>query len=243
MSGSLNPMAMRKLLLLIFGALVALPAISQTKLAEVVRLWKPYYVVPTDGLVVKQIIHDKMDSALFSKTGIDTFEMTITYRKISGSKPPPILPDIISTVDDNVATPALLYNPSENAGDNIFITAGWSHMKGQTWNVNHFNNTASFIDGVATAFVEVSCSPCYKIEWYTEKRVNHGIASVQIDGGAAVDVDLYDPRTDNNSLLVFTTPALPNAAHKLRVSYTGRKNAAATQTNLLHDYFKTYTKQ
>ena len=233
---------MRKLLFLCFGVLVGLPAISQTKLAEVVRLWKPYYVTATDGLSVKQIVHDKSDSALFTRTGIDTFEMTITYRKITG-KPKPPLPDIISTIDDNVVTTAQAYNPSQNAGDNIFITAGWSHMKGQVWNEPHLNKTFSFIDGVSSSYVEMTCSPCYKIEWWTEKRVNHGIATVQVDGSAPVDIDLYDPRTDNSSSLVYTTPSMPNATHKLRVNYTGRKNSAASSTNIGHDYFKTFTKQ
>ena len=42
---------------------------------------------------------------------------------------------------------------------------------------------------------------------------------------------------------VFTRVDLPNAPHTIRVMYTGRKNSAASQTNVGHDYFVTYKKQ
>ena len=62
--------------------------------------------------------------------------------------------------------------------------------------------------------------------------------------GAAQDVDLYDKRTDNNSLLVWTSPAgMPNTVNKFRFNYTGRKNAAATATNVGHDKFIIFRKQ
>lgn len=236
---------MRKLLLLIFGALVALPAISQTQLGEISKLWSTKKVNVVDGTTYRYRLWDGSDTAIYYQTGIDTFEVTTTFKKISGNKPPVVLPDIITSIDDNVVTTAQYYEPKVNAGDNIFITTGWSHMKNQTWNVPHYGNTFSFIDYNAPttgSYIELTCT-CYKIEWYNEKRVNHGIASVQLDNGPAIDVDLYDARTDNNSILVYTTPSMSNATHKLRVTYTGRKNAAATATNLGHDYFKTFTKQ
>jgi len=243
---------MKKLLILLFGTLVGLPALSQTKLAEVVKVWETKRVAVADGFTFKYKLWDGYDTAIYYNTGSDTFEVTTTFRKF---KPAPPLPDLISTLDDNVITTAQAYNPATNAGDNIYVASGWSHMKNQAWNATHWEKTASFIDGVPGAYIEVTCI-CYKIEWWTEKRENHGIASVQklkeetvngttswVPDGPAVDVDLYAARTDNNSLLVYTTPTMMNATNKVRFSFTGRKNPAATQSNILHDKFTIYRKQ
>ena len=235
-------MAMRKLLLLIFGALVALPAISQTPpLAEISKVWKTKRVNVSDGYTYRYKLWDGSDTAIYYQTGIDTFEVTTTFKKVNSTKPP-VLPDIITSIDDNVVTTAQVYSPATNGGDNIIIAGSWSHFKGQVWNANHNALTFSFINDAANAYIELTCT-CYKIEWYSEKRNNHGIVSIQLDNGQATEIDLYDARTDNNSILVFTTPVLTNATHKLRVNYTGKKNSASTSTNIGHDYFKTYTKQ
>jgi hypothetical protein len=242
MSDTLNPLGMRKLLILLFGTLVGLPGISQTQLGEISRVWKTKRVTVADGFTYRYRLWDGYDTAIYYQTGADTFEVVTTFKKVTSTKPP-VLPDIISTLDDNAVSPGQVYNPATNAGDNIYIPAtGWSHFKGQTWNENHLNKTASVVD-LAGGFIEITCT-CYRVDWYAEKRENHGIASVSIDGGAAKDADLYEARTDNNSTQVWTSPpGMTNATHKIRVSYTGRKNAAATQTNLVHDYFKIYTKQ
>ena len=240
---------MRKLLILLFGTLIGLPAISQTQLGEIAKVWKTKRVTVADGFTYRYRLWAGSDTAIYYQTGIDTFEVTTTFKKVSSTKPPP-LPDIISTLDDNTISPGQVYAPGTNAGDNVYFAAGWSHMKGQPWNQTtdgvaiHYNKTFSFIDKLdpAGSYLEITCV-CYRVDWYNEKRENHGIAAVSVDGAAPKDVDLYDPRTDNNSLLVWTSPTMTNATHKIRVSYTGRKNPAATQTNLGHDYFKIYTKQ
>jgi hypothetical protein len=109
---------------------------------------------------------------------------------------------------------------------------------------------------VAGAYIELNCT-CYKVEWWNEKRENHGIVSVQkmkqqtvngqetwVPDGEAQDVDLYDKRTDNNSLLVWTSPTTTaNTILKYRFLYTGRKNSGATQTNMGHDKFIIFKKQ
>jgi hypothetical protein len=240
---------MRKLLILLFGTLVGLPGLSQTQLAEVVKVWKTKKVTVADGFTYRYNLWSGSDTAIYYQTGIDTFEVVTTFKKISGTKPPPVLPDIISSLDDNTVSPGQVYNPATNLGDNIFSpTTAWSHMKGQPWNQNadgteiHYNKTLSIVDA-AGAYLEITCI-CYRVDWYTEKRENHGIAQISLDGGTPKDVDLYAARTDNNSLLVWTTSeTTPNATHKIRVIYTGRKNAAANATNIVHDYFKIYTKQ
>jgi len=240
---------MKKALLLLFGVIVGLPAISQTQLGEISKLWKTKKVNVQDGSVYRYKLWDGSDTAIYYQTGIDTFEVTTTFKKITKEKPPVVLPDIISTLDDNSLSSAQAYNPAINAGNNVYITTGWSHMINQPWNQNpdgtpiHYNKSYSFVD-IAGAYIELTCAPCYKIEWWTERRENHGIATVTLDDVAVGDVDQYSTATTNNTMLIYTTPtSLINDTHKLRISYTGRKNPAATQTNIGHDKFVIYQKQ
>lgn len=241
---------MKKLLILLFGVLVGLPALSQTgdMIGEITRWWKPKTIIVTDGLVYKYTIHAKYDTALRYTTGSDTFDVEVRFKKHS-SKPPPPLPDIISTMDDNSLSSAQVYNPSVNLGDNVYSpTTTWAHLKNQPWNQNpngtpiHYNKTFSVVE-MAGAYVEFTCL-CYKVEWWTEKRNNHGIATVSVDGATPEKVDLYEATEANNSKLVWTNKdPLTNATHKFRINYTGTKNAASLSPNIGHDKFVSYTKQ
>ena len=236
--------------------MTATPQDPGFRLGEITKLWYPKNVPVTDGFTYRYRLWDKYDTAIYYRTGPDTFDVVTTFKKITGTKPPIVLPDIITTIDDNVLVADQVYNPSQNAGDNIFVTAGWNHFKNQTWTEPHYNKTFSFVDGVAGAYIELNCT-CYKVEWWNEKRENHGIVSVQkmkqqnvngqetwVPDGTAQDVDLYDKRTDNNSLLVWTSPTTTgNTVLKYRFLYTGRKNTAATQTNMGHDKFIIFKKQ
>lgn len=57
----------------------------------------------------------------------------------------------------------------------------------------------------------------------------HGIASVRLDDGVAVDVDLYSAvRADQ--IVVWTSGALPDGVHRVVVKVTGRKNPASSDT-------------
>ena len=243
---------MKKALLLLFGVIVGLPAISQTstqQLAEVIKVWKTKRINVQDGFVYRYKLWDGADTAIYYQTGVDTFEVTTTFKKITSTKPPIVLPDIISTLDDNSVSPAQAYSPATNAGNNVYITTGWSHMIGQPWNQNpdgtpiHYNKSFSFVDKVDGAYLEVTCSPCYKIEWWAEKRENHGIAVITLDGAVIGDIDQYSSGTTNNSTLLYTTPSMTNATHKLRIGYSGRKHPSASQTNIGHDKFVIYQKQ
>lgn len=61
-----------------------------------------------------------------------------------------------------------------------------------------------------------------------------GIASVSIDGGVPVDMDLYSATTAFQAVK-FTTGDLAARPHVVRVEHTGRKNAASTGTYISID--------
>ena len=109
---------MRKLLILLFGTLIGLPAISQTQLAEVIKVWKTKKVNVVDGFTFRYRLWDKYDTAIYYQTGADTFEVTTTFKKVSSTKPP-TLTDIISTLDDNTVSPGQINLDEEEAATDI----------------------------------------------------------------------------------------------------------------------------
>ena len=65
------------------------------------------------------------------------------------------------------------------------------------------------------------------------------IAQVQIDGGAAKEIDLYSPTTVYQPIVY--TASLADGQHTLTVTVTGRKNAASTSARIVVDAFDVYT--
>jgi hypothetical protein len=67
-----------------------------------------------------------------------------------------------------------------------------------------------------------------------------GIASIQVDGGAAKDVDTYAPVAKYQPV-VFTASGLADANHTLTITSTGRKNAQSSGTRVVVDAFDVIT--
>jgi len=125
---------------------------------------------------------------------------------------------------------------------NIFV-GSWQHFDNLSWTQSYINKTGS----VATA-PESTVTVAFngiKVEWYSEKRENHAIVGISIDGGAETMLDLYEARTDNNSTLVFTASGLALANHTIRIRLTNTRNAASTGNpfaySCVHDGIRVYT--
>lgn len=134
-------------------------------------------------------------------------------------------PDVVTNID-NIDT--------RNA-----YSVGWEHVTDATWTQPFFNKTGSY-PTVSTATLETTFDG-YKVEWYAEKRVNHGIVGVSIDGGTESMIDLYDPTAGNNSQKVFES-TLASGTHKIKIRITGTKATSATDWNIVHDRFIVYKK-
>jgi hypothetical protein len=89
-------------------------------------------------------------------------------------------------------------------------------------------------DTLTTAFVG------NRVEWWAEKRENHAIFGVSIDGGAETNVDLYAATTVNSSEMVFAAD-LAQGNHTIRIRNTGTRNASSTGSpfaySCAHDAF------
>ena len=73
------------------------------------------------------------------------------------------------------------------------------------------------------------------LAWLAKKSPAYGEASVTVDGGSPVIVDLY-----NADVLwrqeVWNSGVLGSGSHTVTIEWTGNKNAAATDTNINIDY-------
>lgn len=262
---------MRKILSLIFGVLIALPSIAQIdsmylydtmgdSILMPAKLFKLGATVPKllkIGLRKAKVqnVNMGMDAMYIPETDLVGGNVTrslaklLTYqiplsvqvsqsqidsitRYIKRITEPVVLPkpDIITDIDNMAAGPANKYS------------LAWVHSINAPWNASHFANSASYT-AVKDGALETTFDG-YRVEWFTEKRVNHGIAAVSIDGGPEVMVDLFDPRKDNNTLRVWTSPVLASGTHtiKIRCTLTKSSTIAETDTNIIHDYFKVYKK-
>jgi hypothetical protein len=78
------------------------------------------------------------------------------------------------------------------------------------------------------------------LNWVGYRGPDAGIATVQIDGGGATEVDLYSP-TVSYQAVVFAGTGLADVNHTLTIQVTGRKNAASTGARVVVDAFDVMT--
>jgi hypothetical protein len=78
------------------------------------------------------------------------------------------------------------------------------------------------------------------ILWIGYRGPDAGTATVQLDGGAPVEVDLYSP-TVSYQPVVFSAIGLGDAPHTLKIQATGHKNGASSGTRVVVDAFDVIT--
>lgn len=166
----------------------------------------------SDGVTTK--MRTPPDTAkLFIAPDNGIYEGVITWKKVGGVVIPPV-PSVLGSID--------------NVDARNKYTGDWT-----TFNHLAFHNSTSTYT-LVNGIVEVTFIG-KKIEWWTEKAVNHGIVGLSIDGGAETTVDLYANTTVNNSQKVWTSTDLSAGQHKLKIRFTGNMNVLATQPNFIHD--------
>ena len=78
------------------------------------------------------------------------------------------------------------------------------------------------------------------IGWIGFRGPDAGIATVQVDGGAPSEIDLYSPSAVYQPV-VFTAKGLADGNHTLTIQATGRRNPAAMGTRVVVDAFDVTT--
>ena len=78
------------------------------------------------------------------------------------------------------------------------------------------------------------------VSWIGYRGPDAGIARVRVDGGAAVEVDMFSPMRKVQEI-VFTATGLADANHTLTIEATGQKNRLSTRAQVVVDAFDVRT--
>ena len=266
----------KKTLILIIGLIAAIPAICQTELTRKLysvpdntqiieeptrilmrlRMGEVYDHVMMGGLKHWYLAESNVDSLNQIGDKIRVLSIQVPYTMYFGLAERKKMQDLINS----------FVTPTEPKPDIVTITdssplhsrnayyGNWRHASGSSWLSTFHEQTASYNQSPNDSLVIEFDG--YRIQWYTEKLSNHGMAEVKIDGqviqfkdaeGKPIPgLDLYAPGTVNNSQLVFDSQdhvTLDNGPHTFVIKPTGQKNEAATQDVIIHDRVVFYKRQ
>lgn len=125
-------------------------------------------------------------------------------------------------------------------------TAGWtkSASNGQPWSGNGASNAPELpVTAHETQAAGETVTLPFRgtgITWVGYRGPDAGIATVQIDGGPAVTVDLYSP-TRLYQADAFTVAGLADTNHTITITATGQRNPAASAARVVVDAFDVTT--
>ena len=120
------------------------------------------------------------------------------------------------------ASPAITHQQTEPR----FAYAGtWKKVSGSSASGGSFALADSSGASLTITFIGTH------LAWIAKESPAYGQAKVTVDGGAAHTVDLYNATTVWKHT-VWQTGTLKNGAHTVVISWTGKKRAAATGTNI-----------
>ena len=155
---------------------------------------------------------------LFDQTGLANGQhtLTITATGSKNSASSGTYQDVDAIVTG--ATPPPIYGVNSGAGN---YRGAWTTgtIAGYYSNPVHLTNTAG--SSVSYTFSGT------RIAWLGARNTDHGIASVAIDGGAAIAVDTYGPVWGKQAIL-FSRGGLTPGQHTLTITAMGSKNSASS---------------
>ncbi len=167
--------------------------------------------------------------AVWSATGLSGSGIHTVKIEWTNTKNAAALAAYIGVDAFDVTGTLVALNHYEETNANLAFTGSWSSAgnsgaSASAW--KYLNSAGSVtVDFTGTA-----------ISWINVKSPNYGIAQVSLDGGAAVDVDLYSATTSWQQK-VWSATGLSNGAHTVTITWTGTKNALAAATNIGVDAF------
>ncbi|MET7455772.1 NPCBM/NEW2 domain-containing protein [Streptomyces sp. NPDC005574] len=110
--------------------------------------------------------------------------------------------------------------------------SGWGHATGEGGPAQPYQGTNSWTDHNGDSVDFVFTGTRLTLRGITDP--GHGIGAVSVDGAAPADIDFYSA-TRTGDVPLWTSPTLPDGHHTFTLSWTGRKNGAATGTAVTLD--------
>lgn len=249
----------KKILVLLFGVLVGLPALAQIAevqlknnfvggqnvrtIESIRKLWNNSKQIPAmPGVSYSWIAPGDTAYYFVPPANGDSVYITVTVSAVPDAPAPPPLV-LKQVIDDGGAT----YRDATGA---IVTPPVANEYNATRW--NYFTKLVTPFPAWCGVFNLQTCRHAFapnfsvtyaftgkKIELLGEKMNNKGIVAIKIDNGPEELVDLYDPRTDNNTQVIYSKE-VPNGTHTATVRITGTKNANSNNTNFLTDGARIY---
>lgn len=160
---------------------------------------------------------------------------TLTIEVVSG----------VVVVDAFDVQPQTTISHWQETDPNAKFSAGWTKSStSPPWSGNGAQNLPELpVTAMETTTTGETLTLPFRgtgISWVGYRGPDGGIATVQIDGGAPVEVDTYSP-TATIQTVVFTATGLADTNHTLTITATGRRNAASSSPRIVVDAFDVMT--
>lgn len=147
---------------------------------------------------------------------------------------PPIVITTPPPVDPGDPTPPTLGEIQDT--DSLIAYAGaWQTSTDPNYSPPDHTDHYSSSQGSSATRTFVLGAPGY-IEYHGKKAAHHGIANVQIDNGAIVPIDLYNP-TDLFDQVLYRSPTLAAGTHTIVISVSGNSNPLSPEKVIELDRF------
>jgi len=132
----------------------------------------------------------------------------------------------------------------QDTNPDFMYSANWTKSaQGPNWSGSGVSNLPELpVTAHETATAGETLTVSFRgigVQWIGYRGPDAGIAQVSIDGGAAREVDLYAAAALYQPI-VFSTGALSDANHTIKITATGRKNASATAARVVVDALDVY---
>jgi hypothetical protein len=160
---------------------------------------------------------------------------TLTIEVVSG----------VVIVDGFDVNPQTSVSHLQDTDPNLRYSAGWTKSDtSPPWSGNGAQNLPELpVTAQETTTAGATVTLPFRgtaINWVGYRGPDGGIATVQIDGGAPVEVDTYSA-TSKVQEVVFAASGLADGNHTITITATGGKNAASSASRIVVDAFDVMT--
>lgn len=187
--------------------------------------------------------YDEIHSPAYTVNGLSDGTHTLTI-EVTGRAGPDARGNLV-VVDAFDVQGQIVSHLQQTNLDQITYSGSWTEADGGfTWSAGGISNLPEPAQGArmaetagARATLEFRGT---SVSWIGYRGPDAGIARVQVDGGAAVEVDMFSPARKVQEI-VFTAAGLADANHTLTIEATGRKNDQSTRAQVVVDAFDVRT--
>ena len=187
--------------------------------------------------------YDEIHSPAYTVNGLSDGTHTLTI-EVTGRANPEASGNVV-VVDAFDVQGQIVSHLQQSNLDQITYSGSWTDADpGFTWSGGGISNLPELPLGArmaetagARATLEFRGT---SVSWIGYRGPDAGIARVQVDGGAAVEVDMFSPARKVQEI-VFTATGLADARHTLTIEATGRRNDQSTRAQVVVDAFDVRT--